>query len=388
MRRRQLVAGMLAVLCMVPAVAGCGGGLPQRARPRADTIRLGMLAPLTGRNASSGNAMVKAAKLAVREANSYGGVLGRQVELVTIDDACDQGSAVSGANELVARGIAVSVGGFCSSATVPTMKIFQTAGIPMIIPLSNSTDLVESGYNGVFLISGTVDAEGAFAVDRISALGKRRLALVHDGTSFPQSLAEATAEAATAGRQLNVVAKVTLLQGAPSYAPTVKAVLAAGADAVYFTGYFTDARQLIIDLRAGGFAGTIVLGDGAAFPPVLAGLTGRQVQELYGTSLLVPEFMPELAEWVARYQSAYGEQPPADTIEAYDAVTLALDAIRRAGTMQFAKLVAAIRASEQTPSLLSGPVSFTDDGARANPRFLLIKARGNRFELMAEPTVG
>lgn len=389
MGRRQFVTAAFAVGSIVlAALTGCGvGDSADKGKPGGGTIRLGMLAPITGRDAPYGVAMVRAAQLAVKEANTAGGVLGRQVELLPVNDACDPGTAVDGANALVAKEIVVSVGGYCSSATVPTMKIFRQAGIPMIVPLSNSTELLNAGYDSVFLLSGTVSAEAAFAVTRIAHLGGRRLALVHDGTSFPQTLAAATAKALPARGKLSVVATLEMTQGAPSYARIADAVLASRADTVYFTGYNTDAHQLVVDLRVRGYAGVIVVGDGSTSALLLSGLNEHHIHDLYGTALLIPEFMPETDAWAERYKAMFGNGPPSATIEAYDAVVLALDAIRRAGSLDRPKVTAAIRRTENT-SLLSGPIRFAPNGARVNPRFLLLKAEAKGFTLVADSAVG
>ncbi len=120
--------------------------------------------PLTGDNGEVGQRLVEAQQMAVKEVNDAGGVLGHRVELVTGDDACDSGTAVVKANDLVGEDIAVSVGGACSQATVPALKVFRDAGIPMIIPASNSTDLLAPGYDSVFLLSGTTKIEAQRAL--------------------------------------------------------------------------------------------------------------------------------------------------------------------------------------------------------------------------------
>lgn len=377
-RGRALAAVALLLTAAVAVVAGCDSDDHGTAQVTPPPVRLGLLAPLSGRIAPSGQAMVRAATLAVREANAAGGVLGRQVELVTGDDACDPGTAVDQATSLLRQGITVSVGGYCSSATVPTMKIFRTAGVPMIIPLANSTDLLAPGYDSVFLLSGTVVDEAAFAAGWIKRLGGRRLALVHDETSFPITLAEETARA-VAGGPVEVTTTLALAQGAPGYPRIADAVLDSGADTVYYTGYYGEANQLIIDLRTRGFTGRIIVGDGAIADQLLARLNPGQLREVYGTALLMPAFMPEAADWSARFRAAYGTPPPPATIEAYDAVLLAVDAIRRAGTLDPAKVSAAIGQTREL-SLVSGPVAFGADGTRVRPRFLMVRALPAGFE--------
>ncbi|WP_430784650.1 branched-chain amino acid ABC transporter substrate-binding protein [Actinoplanes sp. G11-F43] len=374
--------GIAAVLVTI-ALAACGSPEPpDEAGPSpAAAIRLGALLPLTGRSSHSGEAMRNGAQLAVNEINAAGGVLGRPLELVTEDDACDPGTAVTAAQRIVRQDIAASVGGYCSSAVVPTLRIFRDAGIPMVIPQANSTDLIEPGYDSVFLICGTVTAEAVFAVDRIKRLGGTRLAVVHDGTSFPLTLADATvAEAARTGA-LTVTDEIKLSQGAPNYQRIAGTVLAGKADAVYFTGYYAEANQLIKDLRAEGFDGLIVVGDGATDGPLLADLTPAQSEGVYGTSLLFPDLMPSLDDWSARFRTAFGTTPGPSTVEAYDAVQVAADAIRRAGDSTPAAVRQALTTTDTT--VASGKVTFNPDGTRSLPTFLLLRADGGAFVLDA-----
>src|SRR5690349_14307969 len=125
LRMKRLV-GALALITVAAGLAGCGDNGRAAAK---GVIKLGALLPMTGRSSPSGTGMADAARMAVAEANAAGGVLGRKVELTIGDDACDPGSAVEQANLLIRKGVMVSVGGYCSSATVPTLKIFHGAGV-------------------------------------------------------------------------------------------------------------------------------------------------------------------------------------------------------------------------------------------------------------------
>jgi branched-chain amino acid transport system substrate-binding protein len=385
MRSRRVLSSV-AVAVVLAAPAGCGGTAAETAGAPAPSsgIRLGTLVPLTGRSSPSGEAMVNGARLAISEANAAGGILGRQVELVVEDDACDPGTAVTAARTLVGKDIVASVGGYCSSATVPTLKIFRSAGVPMVVAQSNSTDLLAPKYDSVFLICGTVSAEADFAVSWMKRLGGHRVAVVHDGTSFPVTLAQSTAAAAKRTGDLAVTGQFELSQGAPNYSRIAGAVQAGKADIVYYTGYYAEASQLIKDLRGSGFTGKIVVGDGATDGPLLANLTPAQSRDVYGTALIFPEFLPELAEWSKRYQAAFGAPPGPSTVEAYDAVNVALDAVKRAGSTDREAVRKAIAATD-LPAM-TGPLSFNPDGTRTTPKFLLLRAENGKFAL--EPTAG
>jgi branched-chain amino acid transport system substrate-binding protein len=380
---KRIVTRVLAAVLAMTLLAACGspGSEPDADATSAPaaTIRLGSLLPLTGRSNHSGESMRNAAQMAVDEVNAAGGVLGKQLELITADDACDPGTAVTAAQNIVKQGIVVSVGGYCSSAVVPTLRIFRDAGIPMVIAQANSTDLTQPGYDSVFLICGTVAAEAEFAVDRIRRLGGKRLAVVHDGTSFPLTLADASAAEARRTKALTVTDEIKLSQGAPDYKRIANTMISGKADTVYFTGYYGEANLLIKDLRAEGFDGRIVVGDGATDGPLLADLTTAQSTGVYGTALLFPELMPALADWSARYQAAFASNPGPSTVEAYDAVQVAVDAIKRAGSSEPAAIREALAATDTT--VTSGKVSFRADGTRTIPTFLLLKADGQAFTL-------
>ncbi|MFC4069108.1 branched-chain amino acid ABC transporter substrate-binding protein [Actinoplanes subglobosus] len=377
----RVTAALTAVL-LLAGLSACGEeeDAPQTATSAvADPIRIGGLMPISGRNSYSGEAMLHAAELAVSETNAAGGVLGRQVELVAEDDACDPGTAVTAAQAVIKKDIAAFVGGYCSSAMVPTLKIFNDAGIPMIIALANSTDLLEPGYDTVFLICGTVGAEAEFAVDWMKKIGGKRLSVVHDGTSFPVTLADSTVARAQKTGALKVVSELKLSQGAADYRRTALSIIAGKADVVYYTGYYGEANQLIKDLRAEGYAGKVVVGDGATDGPLLADLSATESRDVYGTAMLVPEFMPELRDWSRRYEAVYGTAPGPSTAESYDAVMLAIDAIKRAGSTDRQAIRTALTNSDYLG--LSGKVVFKDDGTRTVPKFLLLKAEGKKFVL-------
>lgn len=370
---------LLAALVLAGTAACTGSSGPAPAPPSAGVVRLASLIPLTGRSSHSGESMLNGAKLAVAEVNAAGGVLGRQIELVIEDDACDPGTAVTAAQTVLKQDVVLSVGGYCSSAVAPTLTIFRDAGVPMIIAQANSTDLIEPGYDSVFLICGTVTAEAEFAVDGMKRLGGKRLSVVHDGTSFPITLADSTVARAESTGALTVAGELKLSQGATDYRRTARAVIDSKADIVYYTGYYGEANQLIKDLRAEGFTGKIFVGDGSTDGPLLSDLTEAQSRDVYGTALLVPEFMPELDDWSKRYEAAYGKAPGPSSAEAYDAVMVAADAVKRAGSIDRAAIRGALAGTDFAG--LSGQVAFAADGTRTVPKFLLLESDGTEFTL-------
>ena len=100
----------------------------------AADLKIGIMVPTTGSEATYGKDMENAINLAADEINAAGGVLGMNVVTMTGDAACDPQQATAAATKLVSAEIAALVGGYCSGATLPTMKIYGDAKIPHVWP--------------------------------------------------------------------------------------------------------------------------------------------------------------------------------------------------------------------------------------------------------------
>ena len=190
-RRNTIFLGL--ATAMLLTVSGCSGGLlGGSADDGGDTdgpIKVGMVVPTSGSSAPTGAYMQNGAQMAIDEINDAGGVLdGQKLELLVEDGACDAQQAVAGANKLVSSGVKISVGGYCSGATLPTLPIFQKAGIPMIIPAANSQDLVNQGLENVFLINGTGLQQSSAALEFMKKQGYATAALVDDNTSYSKDI--------------------------------------------------------------------------------------------------------------------------------------------------------------------------------------------------------
>lgn len=382
-RRMRTVVALLAVL-LLGGVAACSQAGEADKTP--DVVRLGALVPLTGDNAPTGQRLAEAYQIAIKDVNDAGGVLGRKVELVVGDDACDPGTAVVKANEMTGRDITVSVGGGCSVAAVPTLKVFRTAGIPMIIPAANSTDLLAPGYDSVFLLAGTTTLEAERAVDAMEKLGRRRLLVIDDGTSFPQTVAAAAvASVQKKGGPLNLAGQMKISQGATSYPRVLDKVKEVDADLVFFTGYYPEAGRMIRDLRDGGYQGTIMLSDAGTDPTLFDVLDDKQEEGVYGITLPLAQFEPKAKEWAAKYRASYGHEPGPFTMQGYDAVRLAANAIQRAGTTDHEAVRKAIADTKPGDiELLSGPSQFIANGTQPNPTFILLQIKNGAFVLVRE----
>jgi ABC-type branched-subunit amino acid transport system substrate-binding protein len=179
---RALIAGLAVIL------TGCGGdsdsgSAEKRGQPQGP-INIGVLLPLSGDNANIGADLLNATHLASDEINAAGGVLGRRVEIVPVDDGCDPQTGTAAAQRLLDSGIVGVAGGYCSAAAIPETVVLHPRGIPYLA-LATNPALTERGLNTVFRITGRDDQQGIFAARFLAdPAGARRLAVLRINTTY------------------------------------------------------------------------------------------------------------------------------------------------------------------------------------------------------------
>ena len=156
---------------------------------RAD-ILIGMAGPITGQNAWYGEQMERGAALAVADINAAGGVLGKQVELITADDFCDPEQAVAAAKKLVSDGVIFVVGHFCSHSSIPASAIYEAAEPDDFADLDQPyVDRV--GRANVFRVIHRDDAAGIVIGNYLADhWHDRKIAILHDDQTFGKGVAE------------------------------------------------------------------------------------------------------------------------------------------------------------------------------------------------------
>lgn len=379
-RRRTRLFTVAVAAGVLALTAGCSGGVAGGGSEDSGEgpIKFGMLAPFSGSESAFGAYMENGAKLAVSEINADGGLLGRDLELVVEDDACDATTAVSGANKLVTDGIVASVGGYCSGATLPTLPIFDEAGIPMVIPAANSNELVDQGLPGVFLINGTGDQQAAAAVQYSEQIGAMNVAVIDDATSYSADLAQAfTAQAEEAG--LTVAFEATVTPGENDYSSVATQLANVQPDLVYWTGYYQEGGLIVRQATDAGYAGAFMVADGSVDAKFAEIAGAGYTENVVGTFTQTPDMIEGADEWIADYEELAGDPPGPYSTQSYDAVRVMAQAIEDAGSTDFDEVVAALEGLDGFDTF-AGPLTFTDDHTLSGGGFVIVSvdpATGN-----------
>lgn len=351
---RRLLVACLAVL------AACGGA-PGEGGP----IYVGVAGPMTGDLAQFGEALRNGATLAFDEVNAEGGILGRRIEIVVGDDMARANEGVNVARNFArdARGIVAVLGHFNSGVSIPAGEIYNQAGIVMITPASTNPAVTGPGKPFVFRnIPNDAQNGEILAQFVVGDLGAKRIAIYFANNEYGKGLAAVVREkAGTLGAE--IVAEAPYDPAADEdFRPVLTAWKNARLDAVVFCGENPKGAQLIKQAREIGLAVPFAGGDGIASDELWT-IGGEAAEGTYVVSYFHPANPdPEVRAFLERYKARYGREPDVWAAQAYDAARLLVDAIRRAGSAEPAKIRDALAATDGWRGV-TGPHRFRDGDA-------------------------
>lgn len=342
-----------------PAVLGAALlALAMAGSPATAQVKIGFQAPLTGPAATDGVSAKVASELAVEHVNAAGGVLGQKVELVTYDDQAKTEEAVFTANKLVGQdGVKFAVSGSYSASGRAAAPIFQTAKVPFISAYGVHPDITRAGeyaFRGVHLGQPQGRAGAKFVGD---VLGHKQISVISMDNDYGQATLEGFKSAA--GQfGIKILGEYSYPLRDRQFGSIVASVKRDNPQAIYITGYFFTAGPLVTQLRAAGITAPIV-GSQAFDAQKLIEIAGQAVEGVYIVGALNRDNdNPELKSYLADFQKRAGY--PGENVGAtvYSAIVLMADAIKRAGSLDPAKVRDALAATKNFPHLAGELVSF------------------------------
>ena len=352
--RRQFTAGLAASAAM-PAIL-------RTAYAQGATMKIGMVIPVTGPAAESGKYALAGVKIALDRVNKAGGVLGKQVELITEDDQTTNPGGVLAFSKLAAQNDIVAFLGPIRSTQVHAIAPdLLKVGKPMMF---GGTDpaLTKLGNRWLFRFRPNDSYSGrVIAAYGIETLGKKNWAVIHStdafGTNGSKALTEALGKAS---------AKVAIDQGYPNqsqdFTPVVLAIKQSGADII--GSYFTFENDLAIFARQLRQLGVTVpwVGSPSIAVATAVKLAGPALHGTFGVADFAEESSDAAREFGKLYRAVSGNAAP-DLFSAwtYDAMNVLCAAINKAASTDPEKIRDAILATKGYPGA-EGEYNFDQFG--------------------------
>jgi branched-chain amino acid transport system substrate-binding protein len=343
----------------------------------ADTIKIGVPVPLSGPYANAGIDIANAAKMAAAKINASGGVLGKQIEIITEDDACDAQQGVQAAQKLIDAGVVAVAGGYCSGAALPELGALHRAGIPYILDASTNPKLTSLGFNNVFRTIGRDDQQGPFAANFMANyLKAKRVAVIDDNTVYSKGLADNTV-AGLKKLGVDVVYYDAVTPGQMDYSAVLSHVASLGPDVIDYTGYFAEAGLMAKEAAALHIAPKMMGGD-ATDDPTLIKTAGSAANGWISTCAPLPQFLSGAKDFVTDFTKSYNTAPGPYSVFEYDAVMIAAQTIKDANSTDPATLITALHKVKDYQGL-TGVITFNDVGDRAVASYITVTVRNETW---------
>jgi len=363
-KRYYFLLAVILLVAMIFSVAGCGGGPAADPGGDADAgdavegdledivvdedaIVIGGIFPLTGAIATYGQSSKNAIELALDEINEAGGVLGKEVQIIFLDNKSTAPESALAAEKLIGAGVVAILGPVASSNTLAAAPIAQEAGIVLMSPTSTNPDVTLVGdyiFRACFL-----DPFQAYSAVRLSIdeVGAQTAAILFDtGSDYSKGLADNFEEYFTAeGGEVLEIGE--FVDTETDYSAILTRVKDKTPDVVYVPSYYGTAGPILRQAADLGIEAVFIGSDGWDSSQFIE-LAGEAAEGNFFTNHYTPaDPKPEVQNLLAGYAAAYGgEVPDALAVLAYDAAKLIFNAIEVAGSTDSEAIRDALWATE------------------------------------------
>ncbi|HZK15717.1 MAG TPA: branched-chain amino acid ABC transporter substrate-binding protein [Solirubrobacterales bacterium] len=364
-------AGAVAALALAPA--GCGdSGEDESSGP----FRLGLEAPLSGEQSVLGEGMLNGTRMAAKQLNEEGGILGRTVEVVPIDDAADPETGVAAAEAAIEEGLDGVVGPYNSGVGVETLPLYMDDDL-VPIRLTSDPSTSELGFT---LQPMTYQIAPVASRALTGWLGAKKVAIAYDPTeNYPVSVSGELKESLE-GSGVEVTAYEKVQPGRKSYADVVEKLEAGEPDAIYAAVYYPEGGLIAKAMNEGDGKAQCVA-DYASYDAGFVKTAGvAAARECPVVGVPAPDDFAESGEEVERYREQFGEAPGTWSPYTYDSAMFLADGIEEAdgtGTGELTELLSQTSEWEGW----TGEVAIDPETGNRDPATVVIAATDAKGDL-------
>ncbi len=368
-------------------------GLPLPALAQSgDPINIGVMLPLSGGSAIAGREVIQGVQLAFEE-GSKDGALGRKLEMITEDDEGSPTKGVTAVRKLIERDrVPVVVGTYVSGVALAATRIAREQNIPMVSAGSTAVTVTDDNTPGnpwFFRGFPGSDLQGQFSgEDIVRTLQKRRVAIIHDNSNYGTTLADQINRVVTESGG-TVISRESYNAGEQDFSPLLTRLRSQRPDAVYIGGLVSDGANIVRQAADVGLR-TQFVGSGSMMTDSFITLTGAASEGFAVSSMFEPEGPnPVGNEFAARFRARFGGvNPSVHQALGFDAMTIALAALKRAGKPDGTAIQAVLKQGMPDVKLVLGPpgtVAVFDAKGSINFRIGMAQVRNGKRAFVDPP---
>ena len=343
----------------------------------ADVVKIGVQAPITGEYANEGQSIENFVKLIVEEKNAAGGLLGKQIEVVTCDDEGKAQKAAICAKKLVNEGVFAVIGSYTSGATEAAQttyfrsKVLQTSD-------GTSDSLISNKYWTFFRNSFPNSSQSDYTAEyMVNSKKYKNIVVLSDYSSYSEGLGDAT-EASIKALGGNVVYRGKIKSGTQNFTAMLTKVKSMNPDVIYYSGYYTDGGLLRAQQAQLQIDADFVGGDSNDNPDFYK-LAGNSAEGTVLINFPTPEILPypEAKKYLAAYKTKFQMDPPSIwSVTNADGLRAVIEGVEKTNSFDTKKISDYIRTMKDFPGI-TGPFNIREDGERVGAKFVVYKMKND-----------
>lgn len=299
--------------------AAAVAALAAAAPAQAQDIKLGVVAGMSGPGTSYGIGIKQGAEMAVKEINAAGGIKGRKISLVIVDDASNPAQSVTAMQRLASDNVDLIVGGWGSSQVLANMEVAERAAIPYIVVGATNpkitTDKNKWTYRVIFTDTDQAEQIADAAVKR---LGMKRIAVIHDANDYGVGNRDIFLASL---KKLGVepVAVVSYQSADKDFTAQLSRIREANPDGLAVFGTIPAAPAIMNQARDLGIKARFI-GTGGLANENLMTLAPKASEGTVFTTYFHEDVDADAKAWAQRYVKEFsgGSQPPRPVLAAWE----------------------------------------------------------------------
>ena len=320
------------------AAASLGAGLFAPAlRAQSNVITLGQSAALSGPASALGEEFRRGALLQFQRVNARGGIGGRNIELLSLDDGYEPERCAANTRDLLGRGVFALFGYVGTPTSLAALPLATAARVPFIAPFTGAEALRVPFNRYAFHVRASYFDETAAIVQQLTSVGIRKVAVFHQNDSYGKAGLDGVVRALKV-QQLEPAALGTVERNTVAVESAVQAILAANPGAIVMISAYTSCAAFIRAARKAGYGGNFY---NVSFvgTQALAKELGADVRGVVVSQVMPYPFSPQTAvagDYLAAGKAAADAkgakfEPNYSSIEGFVAARVLTEALRRPG---------------------------------------------------------
>ena len=329
------------VLLTLSLVVVCTSSNDPTSAGDSDTIKVGLNYELSGNVATYGQGLTEGIELAMEEINANGGVLGKQIEPIKVDNKSETDEAANVSTRLATRDKVVAILGPATSGnTKAAIPPAMQNKIPLISASATADDVtVDSNGNVREYVFKTCFSDSFQGVTMAnfaySNLGLKKAAILMDNTSdYSKGLTKSFEETYT-GLGGTILTQQAFQASETDFRAVLTAIKAANPEVLYLPAYYEEVGLIIKQARELGLDVPILGADGYDSPKLTEIAGAEALKGVYYTNhYSSSDDSPEVVAFQEAFSNKYNKQPDAFNALGYDLAYFLVDAIDRAGVAE------------------------------------------------------